>query len=780
MKRIAVVIACLFTLSYIFPRGSYADAFETEYGLHRTVVIVRGGDTASFTKAMEIAQRSGAKGLLGLSPTMIFGRFPSGVNEADFDGLDVKLVFDAGAIDPMEVDLVTLKAARGLLDQEKIIAASRTIPMEPFDDIVFETPVEIVRESASKYRGPMRGAPAETADRAMDQNTEFMIGNILINLVLPESAGSFQSENWTDDEIGLAIRDVLLGLSQYENATNWVPMSFTLNCPSSHRRVPVTLEPIEGDWNYDPIWIAEAMKYLGSINGVGISPDAGALEATHAYNTAMRSRYLDSDGKLVYDWVFTAFVVDASENGCWQGPSGGYAAYTIFLGGPYMVAPYPACRFGDGINFAHVFIHEMSHIFWALDEYAAAEVQCGERSGYLDYVNANSYFQGCGVGEDCIMNNYLLSEPLPICRWTMGQVGLADDNNPPNSIPDLYEVYPVVEAFTPRSDTTYYGDILVSITIDQTPVPNRNQRIDEYRRIDYAPEIAKFEMAINDGFFDPVPGKWTGASSFRRGIILQEGLDPGENIVRFYAENIVGLGDTASVSVFFVGIRYYSASAMADVGNIEVRWQTAQEVFGADFEVHREDLTARTPVEVVAVLDGDSPYDEVGGRKRFRYVDTDVMPGHRYRYRVVGSIETVVDGEAQTLVYRSGEMLETAVVPLAGGFVSQTIPNPTDERGATFSIDVPRSYYDPSGATNSRDMMRAPAAEVKTDVLVSVYDVSGRKVREVYNLPVYGGQILTLTWDGLDDGGSPVAAGVYFMKVVAGQKQQVRKVVIIR
>ena len=126
------------------------------------------------------------------------------------------------------------------------------------------------------------------------------------------------------------------------------------------------------------------------------------------------------------------------------------------------------------------------------------------------------------------------------------------------------------------------------------------------------------------------------------------------------------------------------------------------------------------------------------------------------------------------------EMLETAVVPLAGGFVSQTIPNPTDERGATFSIDVPRSYYDPSGATNSRDMMRAPAAEVKTDVLVSVYDDSGRKVREVYNLPVYGGQILTLTWDGLDDGGSPVAAGVYFMKVVAGQKQQVRKVVIIR
>jgi hypothetical protein len=231
--------------------------------------------------------------------------------------------------------------------------------------------------------------------------------------------------------------------------------------------------------------------------------------------------------------------------------------------------------------------------------------------------------------------------------------------------------------------------------------------------------------------------------------------------------------------VYFVGIRYYITSAMADAESIEIRWQTATEIFGADFDVFRQDVTARTPRERIASVDGDSPYEEIGGRKRYRYLDETVLPGHRYRYQVVGSINAVINSVPQTFTYESNEMTETAIVPLAGEFVSNAIPNPTDDRGTTFSIDVPRSYFDPSG-TESRDIMRAPSAEVKTDVVVSVYDVAGRLVREVYNLGVFGGQVITLSWDGLDDNGSPVASGVYFMKVNAGQQEQVRKVVIIR
>jgi hypothetical protein len=311
------------------------------------------------------------------------------------------------------------------------------------------------------------------------------------------------------------------------------------------------------------------------------------------------------------------------------------------------------------------------------------------------------------------------------------------------------------------------------------PVPNRNTRIPEEIRIDYAPEIKRGEMRINNGFWEPLSGRWTGFASKTFYLILRGGLFPGENRIYFRATNIMDLSGVDCLSAFFVGIRYFEQSVMAEEGVIEVKWKTASELFGADFDLYRSDKTERSDMELIRTIDGESAYSEDDRFKRFRFIDDSVKSGHKYAYKIVGSIYIVRNGVPRTLTFESREMSETAVVPVAGNFVSPTIPNPTDDRGATFSIDVPKSYYDPSGTT-SRDIMRAPMAEVKTDVLVSVYDVSGRKVREVFNLSVFGGQIITKTWDGLDDNGNPVAAGVYFMKVTAGPKEQVQKVVIIR
>jgi hypothetical protein len=787
LKRIALYFICFLTVPAMLPTASSADVFESEYGLRGAVVILRDGDFHSYAAALKMAGSAGARGIVGLPPSMIFGRFPAGAGAADFPGLGVRFFTESAEMDAAQIDLVTLKVARGLLDQEMILAMAEPVATEPFDDIVFDFPEELARRNPPKTGNPQGAAPAEIMDRGIRQNSEFLIGNVLVNVVLPESAGGVQSENWTQDEIGNALRDVALGLSQYENATHWVkpPLVFSVNCPALHRGVPVSREPIEGDWNTDGIWISEAMTYLGESYNIDMPVDAWAEEKTHLFNNAMRARIVDEDGAPVFDWVFTSFVVDASDNGCWQGPGGGYVAYTIFLGGPYTVVPYPACGFGDQIGFAHVFIHEMSHVFWALDEYASAESSCHDRSGYLNYINANSYFQGCGAGQDCIMNNFALTEPLPICQWTMGQVGLADEYDIftglhiPNSIPDLYEVRPVLDAYILNSDTTYFGEILISVKAVTTPVPNQNPAFEGFG-IDYAPAITKFEMTINkDGFFGPVPGRWTGKPSFNKGLVLREGLDPGENWLFFRAENSVGLTAIDSVMVFFVGIRYYTTSAMAGMEGIEVRWQTASELFGADFDIYREDITERTASELIATVEGDSPYDQDPERKRFRYFDESLMPGHTYRYKIVGRIDVNMGGGPQTLTYESREMSETAVVPLAGDFVSPIIPNPTDDRGSTFSIDVPRSYYDPSG-TSSKEIMRSPAAETKTEVLINIYDVAGRRVRELYNLSVFGGQIITMTWDGLDDNGRKVSAGVYFMRIEAGTQEQVRKVVIIR
>ncbi len=783
MKRIAATVICILTIINIFPVMSSADTFGTESGLRKAVVIISGGDAGSYAKAMDLAGKAGARGVVGLPPTMLFGRFPAGAGASDFEGLDVRFFTEAADIDPMEVDLITLKVARGLLDQEKILRMSKPIPAEPFKDFVFDFPEELARRNPPKAGGPKGSAPSEIMERGIRQNSEFLLGKVLVNVILPESSGTGHSEDWTDDEIGNALRDIAIGLSQYENATNWMPEGtqpvFSVNCPVLHQRVPVSIEPTEGNWDSDPFWISEVMDYLGESYNIDMPADAWTAEKAHIFNNAMREGILD-DGSPAHDWVFTAFVADASVNGCWLGDS--YVAYTVFLGGPYIVVPYPACRFGDGIGFAHVFIHEMSHVFWALDEYASAEASCNARSGYLDYINANSYFRDCGARRACIMNNAPLNEPLAICPWTMGQVGLADDydifqdENVPNSIPDIYEVFPEMEISIPVTDTIFTSDLAVGIRIETTPVPNQNSAFGG-EGIDYAPVLTKLEMSIgDDGIFVPVEGMRTGSPNFSGGMLLQEGLDPGENLIKFRVENEVGLSATDSVRVYFVGIRYYATSSAASEESIEVRWQTAWELFGADFEIYREDLTARTPDALYATVPGGSSSGEIDERRRFVYIDDDIMPGHTYRYRIIGTID---EGVPRPLTYAARELVETAVVPLAGNFVSPAIPNPTDDRGSTFSIAVPRSYFDPSGTT-SRDIMRAPMAETKTTVQVNVYDVTGRKVREVYNLGVFGGQILTMTWDGLDNNGGQVAAGVYFMKVTAGSNEQVQKVVIIR
>ncbi|MDD3643290.1 MAG: hypothetical protein PHQ19_07515, partial [Candidatus Krumholzibacteria bacterium] len=565
-----------------------------------------------------------------------------------------------------------------------------------------------------------------------------------------------------------ALRDVLLGLSQYEQASHWVDLSFTVNCPALHRRVPVDIEPIEGDWDYDPIWIAQALRYLGVAQSY-------AYYMAHQYNNQTRAVYNT-------DWVYSSFVVDASANECWQGPSGGYVAYS-YLGGPYMVIPYPACRFGGGIHFGHVFIHEMSHGFWALDEYESAGASCNERSGYLDYRNGNSYYQGCGEGLSCIMNNATLSEPLPICMYTMGQVGLADDNS--NSIPDLYEIAPTVEfVYSPMvGDTTFDGQYTVSARFRNDPVPSKNYAIPEERRISYAPRLAKGWMQINRGLWEeilPSGGAWDSPSE-QIGMILEEGLEPGENWIRFRVENMVGLRGEDSTRAVFVGIKYYENTAIVDPGVIELNWRTASEIFGADFDVHREDRTAGTPDEILAVIDGDEPSDVSDTRNVYRYVDETVEPGHEYVYRIVGRLIANSGGSLREFSYPSRDMVEIATIPFAGGLVSPLLPNPMDQRGTKFSIRVPKSFNDPTYSRGSGGIMRAPAAiEVKTAVGVDVFDVAGRKIRTIYSLSMYGGDELTLQWDGLDDRGVPVSTGVYFIRIKAGTQQEVRKVVLMR
>lgn len=50
------------------------------------------------------------------------------------------------------------------------------------------------------------------------------------------------------------------------------------------------------------------------------------------------------------------------------------------------------------------------------------------------------------------------------------------------------------------------------------------------------------------------------------------------------------------------------------------------------------------------------------------------------------------------------------------------------------------------------------------DIDLKIYSVDGRLVRDLYNGPVDGDQF-SIAWNGTDDGGTPVASGLYFFRV---------------
>ena len=66
------------------------------------------------------------------------------------------------------------------------------------------------------------------------------------------------------------------------------------------------------------------------------------------------------------------------------------------------------------------------------------------------------------------------------------------------------------------------------------------------------------------------------------------------------------------------------------------------------------------------------------------------------------------------------------------------------------------------------------------DVSAAVYDASGRRVRTLLESGARPAGRNTLAWDGRDDGGSPLASGIYWIAVRAGGEQGARRAVILR
>ncbi|MGD1048871.1 MAG: T9SS type A sorting domain-containing protein [Candidatus Krumholzibacteriaceae bacterium] len=764
--------ALLLVLFVTLAAGACLGATYRSYDdLNAAAIIVSDHTSATFERARAIAEGAGARGLQMYPPDAIFGYFPARPEQSLFAGLAAQLAFSRDDLAGKGLDGVVEKVLGDLFNQKNILMSAPPVNAEPFNDPVLRVPGEIIR--ATSPSGPRTGSPRELTDRGIQQNSEFMIGSIAVNVIFPESTG--HDEDWTDQEIADAMSAISLGVSQYMEQALWVDMSFTYNF-KNFKRVPVTMEPIESNMNTDPIWMGQALADLGY--------DEGAYVGAYELNQHVRD-------SLQTDWVFTVFVANMANHynanapspdpGCWGGA--GYVAYS-YLGGPYLLVPYPACRYGYGLGFGRVFIHEMSHIFWALDEYASAGVLCTEKTGYLAVADRNTLYKSCQATVPCIMQSGALSgDPLPICEYTMGQVGLQDLNE--NSIPDIYEVAPIVKfnSFGVQMDTLLPGDdYILSATVTNAAVPNNNPQEDTtyMTRISYAPYIKNGEMSLNGQPFvalTPIGGKWNSANEDIGMTMTSTDFLPGSNAIAVRVKNRVEMSAVATKNVYVIGLKYYHVSTAVRDTSIKIEWTTAADVFGAVFDVVRTDLTVKGGAETIGSV---SVPDESGDRKAYSFIDAGVKAGHEYQYRIVGRFSVTFHGDHHSYEFPSQDVDETALVPIKAGFISNLLPNPTPDH-TTFTVNVPRSWRDMSGS-------RVPAGgavrlapsdiEVRTWVDINVYNVLGQRIKNIYANNRFGGT-MTLTWDGTDSRGRTVPTGVYFIRVDAGGKTDVKKVVIL-
>ena len=107
---------------------------------------------------------------------------------------------------------------------------------------------------------------------------------------------------------------------------------------------------------------------------------------------------------------------------------------------------------------------------------------------------------------------------------------------------------------------------------------------------------------------------------------------------------------------------------------------------------------------------------------------------------------------------------------------SVDVEPPALETPATLELASPR----PNPArTTLQVAFGVPAAANGTRLQVAIYDLAGRHVRTLTDAHARPGRS-AVTWDLRDARGTPTPAGVYLVRLAAGQHLLMRKVVVLR
>jgi len=210
--------------------------------------------------------------------------------------------------------------------------------------------------------------------------SEFLIGDISVNVVLFESDGSIDAntENWNQTRINQVKSEITEGLNWWETTfalqNSLHNLDFQIDFTFADNPVATGYEPIKHPQSDERLWIDDFLDQVGYNTSSSIFTDLDLWN--HAQRVAKGT-----------DWAFTIFVADSL--GDVDGKfSDGRFAYA-YLGGPFLMMTYD--NDGWGINrMGQVLAHETAHIFYALDEYPVSS-SYNDSSGYYLTQNLNAF-----------------------------------------------------------------------------------------------------------------------------------------------------------------------------------------------------------------------------------------------------------------------------------------------------------------------------------------------------------------------------------------------------
>jgi hypothetical protein len=605
---------------------------------------------------------------------------------------------------------------------------------------------------------------------AYDQTSEVFLGRIAVGVVLIDSPGAI----YTSDDVETVLAAVEGAMDYWTGQVGYVGVSFTYDV---HTGVSCSRNFLSAQPKYlEPEWVGEVMQNMGYPGG---STDAS--EHVYPYLDSLRTR-------LGTEWAVCFFIPKVPAF------NANYLSYAK-VGGPFAVVPAGTPTGGNrmvaGRAFlSHLIIHDMGHLFWALNEYGEGlgddVTPCGWRSGYFGVYNMNSRYQVpphiClgAPHTDCAMD-----EPGPaVCDYTLAHMGLRDSDG--DQLPDIVDTHPII-ALDPIPDTITTVRPEISGRADEGFVPNRAGDGDRnpitfnvIERVIYRVDRMVDSLG-RELWLDADPGGDLGDSTSALFSFLPDSLTAGRHRVIVRAVNSAGnpsdyLGEGV-IDVYVKAVAVHDLRAEPDYGGgVKITFRVRGKTLGAEAALYRRtEEGGETLLHEFALIEDGTHSLFDGGSE----------PGKRTFYRLEASAEDLAwSWETEILgpsPIRTGRFLSIAT---PNPFRDRTVISYRVPRGDPIEQPVPDDGGDnptPPGGEEAPSISKTGAARYEeVRVEVRIFNLAGRVVRAFPDVHSYEGfHADPVIWDGRDDEGNRLPAGVYFVRMKAGPVIESRKIVLL-